>query len=125
MLRPDVLFVDVVRVGGRDRLVTCEPGRLNWFDPESATERSLVAVTSRFTPPRREEIPHVKLSRDVNDDGRDDLVVPDVDGFWVFIQMSDGAFADPVKIGPGADMSWIYAADGYRHDPWDLGSSCQ
>ena len=121
VLRPDVLFVDVARVGGRDRLVTCEPGRLNWFDPESATERSLVAVTSRFTPPRREEIPHVKLSRDVNDDGRDDLVVPDGDGFWVFIQMSDAAFADPVKIGPGADMSWIYAADGYRHDPWDLG----
>ena len=54
----------------------------------------------------------------MNGDERDDLVVPDVDGFWVFIQMSDGAFADPVKIGLSTDMSRIYGADGYRYDPW-------
>jgi len=54
----------------------------------------------------------------VNADDRDDLVVPDVDGFWVFIQTSDGAFADPVKIGPTTEMSRIYGADGYRYDPW-------
>ena len=117
-LRPDVLFVDIAKIGGPDRLVTYEPGRLNWFDPESATERALVAVTSNFNPPRRGEIPHVDVTRDVNADGRDDLVVPDVDGFWVFIQMSDGAFADPVKIGPSTNMNGIYGADGYRYDPW-------
>ena len=56
--------------------------------------------------------------RDVNGDERDDLVVPDVNGFSVFIQMSDSAFADPVKIGTATDMSGIYGADGYRYDPW-------
>ncbi len=117
-LAPGVLFVDVVNIGGRDRLVTYEPGRLNWFDPDSATERALVSVTSNFNPPRRGEVPHVDLSRDVNDDDRNDLVVPDTDGFWVLIQMSDGAFADPVKIGPSTDMAGIYGADGYRYDPW-------
>ena len=117
-LRPQVLFVDVANIGGRDRLVTYQRGRLNWFDPDSATERALVAVTSNFNPPRRGEIPHVDVTRDVNGDERDDLVVPDVDGFWVFIQMSDGAFADPVKIGPSTNMSRIYGADGYRYDPW-------
>ena len=117
-LRPQVLFVDVTNIGGRDRLVTYERGRLNWFDPESATERALVAVTSNFNPPRRGEIPHVDVTRDVNGDDRDDLVVPDFDGFWVFIQMSDGTFADPVKIGPPTDMSRIYGADGYRYNPW-------
>ena len=117
-LGPDVSFIDVANIGGRDRLVIYERGRLNWFDPESATERGLVTVTSSFTPPRRDEIPHVDLTRDVNGDDRDDLVVPDVDGFWVFVQMSDGAFADPVKIGPPTDMSRIYGADGYRYDPW-------
>jgi hypothetical protein len=75
-------------------------------------------VTSSFTPPRRDEIPHVDLTRDVNHDDRDDLVVPDVDGFWVFVQMEGGAFAAPVKIGPATDMSAIYGADGYRYDPW-------
>lgn len=118
MLRPKVLFLDVANIGGRDRLVTYEPGRLNWFDPESATEGVLVATTSNFNPARGGEIPHVDVTRDLNDDDRDDLVVPDVGGFWVFVQMSDGAFADPVKIGPPTEMSGISGADGYRYDPW-------
>ncbi len=117
-LPPSVLFVDVANIGGRDRLISYENGRLSWFDPKSAMERPLVAVTSNFNPPGESEIRHVDVTRDVNDDNRDDLVVPDVDGFWVFIQMSDGAFADPVMIGPATDMSRIYGADGYRYDPW-------
>ncbi len=118
-LGPDVQFVDVASIGGRDRLVTYDPGRLNWFDPESATERPLVAVTASFNPPRGGEIPHVDVSRDVNGDGRDDLVVPGVDGFRVFIQTSAGEFADPVKIGRSTDLGRIYGADGYRYGPWD------
>ena len=118
-LGPEVLFVDVANIGGRDRLVTYERGRLNWFDPESAKERALVAVTSNFNPPCKGEIPHVDVTRDVNDDDRDDLVVPDSDGFRVFIQRSDGAFADPVKIGPSTEMGRIYGADGYRYNLWD------
>ena len=117
-LGSDVLFVDVAKIGGTDRLVTYEPGRLNWFGPESASEQELVAVTSKFDPPRKNEIPHVDVTRDVNGDDRDNLVVPDVDGFWVFIQMEGGAFADPVKIGPSTEMSRILGADGYRYDPW-------
>ncbi len=114
-LRPEVLFVDVVNIGGRDRLVTYEHGRLNWFDPASATERVLVPVTSNFNPHRKGEIPHVDVTHDLNGD---DLVVPDVDGFRAFIQREGGAFADPVMIGPPTDMSRIYGADGYRYDPW-------
>jgi hypothetical protein len=112
-LRPGVLFVDVANIGGRDRLITYERGRLNWFDPDSATERALVEVATNYNatpaglryagtdqPSDEGDIPHVEITRDVNRDGRDDLIIPDVDGFWVFIQMSDGAFADPVKLGP-------------------------
>ncbi|MDE0040746.1 MAG: VCBS repeat-containing protein [Candidatus Poribacteria bacterium] len=117
-LRREVLFVDVANIKGHDRLITYEPGRLNWFDPESATEHTLVAVTSNFNPPRSGEIPHVDLTRDLNDDDRDDLVVPDVDGFRVYIQTSDGTFADAVKVGARAEMARIYGADGYRYNPW-------
>ncbi len=117
-LRPGVSFVDVLNIAGHDRLVTYEPGRLNWFDPASTSERPLLAVTSNFAPPREGQIHHVDITRDVNDDGRDDLVVPDVDGFQVFVQTADGAFADGVTIGPPADMAGIYGADGYRYDPW-------
>ena len=117
-LRRDVLFVDVANIDGRDRLITYEPGRLNWFDPESATEHALVTVTSNFNPPRSDEIPHVDLTRDLNNDGRDDLVVPDVDGFRVFIQTSDGAFASAVKVGSRTEMAKFYGDDGYRYNPW-------
>ena len=117
-LRSTVSFVDVAHIGGRDRLIAYESGRLNWFDPDSAMERALVAVTAHFDPPRRDEIPHVDVTQDVNGDERDDLVVPAVDGFSVFIQRDDGGFADPVKIGPAPEMSRIYGADGYCYDPW-------
>ena len=118
ILRPEVLFVDVANIGGRDRLMTYEHDCLNWFDLDAATERPLVAVTSNFKPPRKDEVPHVDVTRDVNADGRDDLVVPNSDGFYVFIQISDGAFAEKVKIGPPTEMERILGADGYRYDPW-------
>lgn len=117
-LRPTVRFVDVVTVGGEDRLVTYEPGRLNWFDPARGVEEPLVAVTSDFGSPRHREVPHVDITRDVNGDGRDDLVVPDSAGFQVFVQTGEGTFANPVRIGPPTDMSRIRGADGYRYDPW-------
>jgi hypothetical protein len=120
-LRPDVLFVDVANIGGRDRLVTYEPGRLNSFDPETATEGALVAVTSNFNPPHRGEIPHVDITRDVNADDRDDLVVPDVDGFRVFTQTSDGAFAEPVTLGPSTKPH-LNARDREHLGKWHDGS---
>ena len=116
-LRPEVLFVDVANIDGRDRLITYEDGRLNWFDPESATVHPLVAVASNAPPPS-DEIPHLDVTHDLNGDNRDDLVVPDSDGVWVFIQMKDGTFADPVKIGTSVEIDRIYAVDGYRYNPW-------
>ena len=116
-----VLFVDVANIGGRDRLITYNNGRLNWFDLESASEHPLVQVSTN-TPSFAGEIPHVDVTRDLNGDSRDDLVVPDSDGFWVFIQMDSSTFADPVKIGASISAERIFAADGYRYDPWEAGS---
>ena len=99
-LRPEVLFVDVVNIGGRDCLITYERGRLNWFDPESATERALVEVTTSYKAPNDSGIPYVDISRDINSDNLDDLIVPDIDGFWIATQLRDGSFTDPIKLGP-------------------------
>ena len=51
-LSTDVLFVDMARIGDRDRLITYEQGRLSAWDPDSPTERELAAVVSSFKPPR-------------------------------------------------------------------------
>lgn len=116
-LRPEVLLVDVADIGGRDRLITYESGKLNWFDLESTTEHALVTVPSIMLP-SNDNVPHVDITHDVNGDARDDLVVPDSDGFWVFVQISDGMFADPIKLGPDTEKDRIYGADEFRYTPW-------
>ena len=99
-LRPEVLFVDLANIGGRDRLITYEHGRLNWFDPDSAVERTLVEVTTNYNTTGEGGIPHIDITRDINRDSLDDLIVPDIDGFWIATQSRDGSFTDPIKLGP-------------------------
>lgn len=99
-LHPEVLFIDVANIDGRDRLIMYERGRLNWFDPESATEHALVEITTNYNATDDGGIPHIDITRDVNLDGLDDLLVPDIDGFWVATQVNDGAFTDPIRLGP-------------------------
>ena len=96
-LPPEVLFVDVANIGGRDRLITYQRGHLNWFNPESATEYMLVEVTTNYKAMEEGKIPHIDITRDINHDGLDDLLVPNVDGFWVATQLSNGSFTAPIK----------------------------
>ncbi len=120
-LRADVSFVDVAGIDGRDRLIAYGGGRLTWFDPESATERDLVAVTSDFRESARGEVLHVDMTRDVNGDGRDDLVLVQGHGFQVLVQMPGGRFGEPVTVGPTSGLDRVYGADGYRYTPWEEG----
>ena len=99
-LRPQVEFVDLVRIAGRDHLITYEPGRLNWFDPISSKERLLVELKIDYKATDDHRIPQVDITRDLNEDGLDDLLVPDIDGFWVATQQRGGHFTKPVKLGP-------------------------
>ena len=125
-LRPGVTFVDIARIDGRDRLITGEPGRLNAWDPGSDTENELVSVstvstgTTGFRAPHEGEVPHVDVTRDVNGDDRIDLVIPGDNGFQVFVQLEEGAFADPIVAGPPPNLDPILGADGYRFDPWSV-----
>ncbi len=99
-LRAEVLFVDVANIAGRDRLITYEHGRLNWFDPDSSVEHALVEVTTNYKTKDGGKIHHVDITRDVNSDGTDDLIIPDTDGFWVATQLDNGSFTNPIKLGP-------------------------
>ena len=45
-------------------------------------------------------VPHLDITRDLNSDGRDEFLVPDVDGFRVATQRADGSFVDAVRLGP-------------------------
>ena len=129
-LRPGTLFVDVAAMGGRDRLLTCERGRLNWFDPGSGTERLLVALETDYRAGEAGGVAAIDITADLNGDGRDDLLLPDTDGFWIALQLHDGAFAAPRKLGPPDPYSSAvalgatrtYAEDGITatNMPWYL-----
>lgn len=99
-LRPQILFVDVATIGGRDRILTYEHGRLNWFDLDSKAEQELIKITINYNMIDADKISRVDITRDLNGDGLDDLILPDFDGFWISTQLNDGSFADPVKLGP-------------------------
>lgn len=99
-LHPEVLFVDIVNIDGRDRLITYEPGQLNWFDPETEVEHSLFDIKTHYNPLNVNVIPHIDISKDLNDDDRDDFVLPNIDGFWISTQLDNGLFTDPIKLGP-------------------------
>ena len=100
-LERGVLFVDVVDRGGRDYLVLYRRGGPSLFDADTGTECCLVpAATDYRAPDSHGALPRVDVTHDVNGDGRDDLVVPDADGFWIATQSADGMFADAVKLGP-------------------------
>ena len=96
-----VLFVDVADVGGRDYPVLYRRGGLSLFDADAATECCLVPVATDYRTPEGDgALPRVDVTRDLDGDGRDDLVVPDADGFWIATQSPDGTFAAAVQLGP-------------------------
>ena len=99
-LPTDVRYVAVAGIVGRDRLVAFRDGGLYWFDPTTAMAHPIAEFTTSFSAPEDAGVPELGVVRDLNGDGRDDFLVPDLDGFWVVLQSADGSFADPLKLGP-------------------------
>ena len=99
-LPADLHYVAVARIAGRDRLVAFRDGGLLWVDPVTATEYPIVDLTTSFSAPDDAGVPELDVVRDLNGDGRDDFLVPDLDGFWAVLQAPDGSFRDPLKLGP-------------------------
>ena len=99
-LHPKILFVDIANINGHERLVTYEHGQLNWFDPDTAVRHELIDITIHYKPLNVKKIAHVDITQDLNGDGRDDIVLPNIDGFWISTQLDNGMFTDPIKLGP-------------------------
>ncbi len=111
-------MVDVIRMGNHDRLLGYDSGKLVWVDAEPSDADSPLDVPSMFKPPRSNEIPHVDMSKDLNADGREDLVIPTLKGYWIAPQNQDQSFAPPIYVGEQPNLEGIYGSDGYRYDPW-------
>jgi hypothetical protein len=99
-LASSVQFVDVANIGGRDRLLAYESGKISWFDPDLGELRLLLAVTTNYEATSDDYLPQIDITRDINLDGLDDIILADLDGFWTSIQLKDGSFSTALKLGP-------------------------
>ena len=95
-----VLFVDLINVAGRDHLLTYRPGWFTRFDLVTGIEKKLVELDADFHKAGDGRIPRLSVVRDLNGDGRDDVVMPDTEGFWISTQLPNGRYSDPRKLGP-------------------------
>ena len=93
-------FVDVLQVAGRDHLVLYRDGGLAIIDAAQAREHAFVSFPPHVQAAEGGGLPRVDVTRDLNGDGFDDLVLPDADGFWMAMQKTDGTFGNPVQLGP-------------------------
>lgn len=109
-LSSEVLFVDRLRAKDQDRLILFEPGQFQWLDPETGKTFPLVSMTSPFKAPKDSRVPHLDITRDLNGDGREDIIMPDLDGFWISLQNEDGTLGMARKRGPADphldDIAW-------------------
>ena len=117
----DVIFVDTINLGGRDRLLAIRREGVDWIDPRTWDLTPWLAAASMYkvAPP---DVRKLDVALDLNDDGLDDIALPGFDGYTVWIQRSDGSLADPVELaGPpttrtGFRSSAYRAREIYRFD---------
>lgn len=131
-LPPDALFVDTLALGDTEELLVFDGRRLfrlgaTEWEPKPLTIGALSTIY-RGEP---SGVASVDVARDVNGDGRDDIVLPDFDGLWIVKQDGTGGFAEPMKmpVAPTMDSSLsvsytvppVYAFDYDGDGRGDLG----
>lgn len=96
----------------RDSLVFFTKDGVVRFDPANGKLMKLADVTSIYTTPIRDSLPAMNFCRDLNGDERDDLIIPDFDGFEIYIG-TDNGFEKSISVEapPRMEMS-------YEDDPW-------
>lgn len=90
-----------------DALVILTEKGVERYDPASGTFVPLIATSSIFRQGIDLRFVRSSFARDLNDDGRFDLIVPDFDGARVFIQGTDGGFSDPVTLPVEPEMRLV------------------
>ena len=130
VLEAGVLFVDVARIDGQDRLLIYRHGSVDWFDSDTAEHRPLIILKTSYRSSAEDGIPHLDITHDVDGDGRDDLLIPDLDGFWLALQSRDGQFGQAVRLGPadpfadrkayGEKRTYRQAGITAENTPWYL-----
>ena len=87
---PEVLFFDAGQVGDEMKLLFLTPNGISELDLESVTLRPLIEIPSIFRTPSNAAVTELDFLRDVNEDGREDIVLSDFDGLRIALQTTEG-----------------------------------
>ncbi|MDE0661604.1 MAG: VCBS repeat-containing protein [Gammaproteobacteria bacterium] len=109
----EVIFVDMINLDGRDRLLALRREGLDWIDPESWRLKPWLAAASmhKVAPP---DVRELDIAQDLNGDGLDDIALPGFDGYTVWTQRSDGSLTDPVELAAPPTSRTGFRSAAYR-----------
>lgn len=100
-----LIAYDVGRIAGKDGLYFVEPGRIVRYDLDAREFAEFVRIRTIYGQQRSGKIVPIDFIRDINDDGRDDVVVPDTAGYRVRLQRADGSLGDEVVLEESSTMT--------------------
>jgi len=105
LVRKEVIFIDLVTIAGVDTLLLFERNKVSVLNPGTGQETLLHAVNSIYNLPVDDSLPQIEVSKDLNNDGLEDIAMPDFDGYQILLQKRDGSFTEPALIGSASLMN--------------------
>ena len=118
---PNLIAYDVGRIGDRDALFFIEPGRILRYDFANSEFVEVVRIRTIYTQERIGEIVQIDFVRDIDADGRDDLIVADTAGYRVRLQRADGELGDEVVLQESSSMTVSEGVVSFESRPLILG----
>lgn len=102
----DVVLMDIGTVSddGAESIILFNRDSAYRVDPGTGKRTALITFQSMYQRPILDELPAMDLVYDLNGDGLDDFVIPDFDGYRVYLQKPGNRFGDGVLINAPAIM---------------------
>jgi hypothetical protein len=113
----NLIAYDIGRLGDRDALFFIEPGRILRYDFSAKKLVEFAEVRTIYGQKRAGEIIPLDFFRDINQDDRDDLVVPDTAGYRVRLQGPDGKLGDETLLRESSRMTVLGGIVSFESRP--------
>ncbi len=101
----NLIAYDVGRLGDDDALLFIEPGRVLRYSLVDGDFIEVIKIRSIYGQQRSGDIVPIDFFRDINDDGRDDLIVPDTAGYRIRLQKPDGSLGEESLLEESSRMT--------------------